>query len=110
MRVEIKQLAVVDGRPKWTPIPAQDLLGKSVIDYMLGTDTQVIACLFQDDKPAAFVSNHISLVDKYKEKGVSLHAREIKAFLGTTLVPPMIAYTFDGGGEVVEIRSAQEDG
>jgi len=107
MKVEIKQLEVIDGRPSWHPVPAEQLVKKSVINYMLATDKQVIAALYQDDQPIAFVSNHVALVDKYRERGLSMHAREVKDLLGATPVPALVAETF--GGAVVEIRSLPKE-
>lgn len=107
MRVEIKQLEVVEGRPRWMGLPATELLGKSVVDYMLSTDKQTIAALYEDDKPLAFVSNHDKLVELYKAKGLSVHAKQMKDFIGTTLIPPVVAYTFEGA-EVVEIKPVEE--
>jgi len=107
MRVEIKQLEIIDNRPHWNPIPANDLLGKSVVDYMLSTDKKVIAALYQNDKAVAFVSNDPVLVDKYADRGVSISAREVKDLLGTTVVPPIVAYTFNGS-TVGEIKRPEE--
>lgn len=107
MRVEIKQLEIVENRPCWSGLPADQLLGKSVLDYMLTTDKQVIAALYQDNEPIVFVANNDVLVEKYKTRGLSVHAQQMKDFLGTTLIPPMVAYAFPDG-VLTEIKPTED--
>lgn len=111
MRVEVKQLDKSNGRCRWKPLPAKKLLGLSIVDYMLGCEEDIIAALFKTEedgteKPYVFVSNKTQLVDEYNKRGLAIHAQEIKDFLGTTLVPPLVAYTLDGA--VSEVRPPEK--
>jgi hypothetical protein len=99
LKVTVKYL---DGT-KWKRLPAEELVGNSLNNYILNSTKTIVACLFKDDKPIAFISNDNEWVEKYAHKGLSLHARDLQILLGTEVIPYVVASTL--GGEVVEIKT-----
>jgi hypothetical protein len=99
LKVSIKYL---EGT-KWKELPAEELVGNSVVTYMVNTERIVIAALYENEKAVAFVSNSQEWVDNYKPKGLSLLASELQILLGTEVIPHVLAETI--GGNVVEIKT-----
>ena len=94
MRVEIKRL----NDKKWYRVKAEELLEKTLLDFIEESETDVIAALFDGDNPVAYVSNNYKYVDLYKEKALSAHAKDLKVlFFGEDMTGqglPLLAKVF----------------
>ena len=77
LRIQIKQL----NGTQWFPVSLKDLKGKSTLSFIAGHDFPVIAAIFNDDKPAMFISNSESDVQKYKEKAPSFYASDLQELI-----------------------------
>lgn len=82
---------------KWLPIDMTQLVGTSILNFMLASKEDLIAALHQDDEaPVAFVSNSDKYVDMYRSKGLSLHVQVLKDLMGTEVAPPLLIQLFPG--------------
>jgi len=87
----------------WLDISCDDLLGKSLAQYMADEFDPVVCAVFDEDKPVMWVANKQEYVDHYKSqwadekkthKKLAFHADEMLDFLGTQIVPQVIVKQF----------------
>lgn len=91
---------------KWLPIPMEQLVGKSILNFMLESKEDLIAAVHDDtEKPVAFVSNSDKYVDMYKSKGLSLSAQVLKDLMGTEVALPVVLQVFPGS-TLYDVRTA----
>ena len=86
MKIEIKQL---EGT-KWIPIPLKNIIGNSIINFMLNSETKVIAALTQEGKHLLFVSNNEEVLEQYKEKATCISVKDMVKFMGTAVYSPLM--------------------
>lgn len=82
---------------RWQPIKLEELVGKSILCFMLDSKDDIVSALHDDeDKPVAFISNSDKYVDMYKSKGLSMSAQELRDLMGTEVFPPIVLEVFPG--------------
>lgn len=98
MKIQIKKRVGT----KWRAVGVNKLVGKSILSFILESDDDIIAALFQeDDTPVAFIANEMSHLDRYKgENKLLLSASDLKDLIGTDVAPPLIAKIFPGSALV----------
>jgi hypothetical protein len=107
MKVQIKRL---DGK-RWKPLLAEELVGKSTIDFLLESQDTLVAAAFDPgtDKPFLFISNNPTYVEMYKERGVSLSAKDVRSLFLSENVPQVVAHVFPDG-EIGAMTAISEQG
>lgn len=63
-------------------MPLVELIDTSVIDFVADSKEIAIAALFEEDVAVAFVSNDDNIVEKLREKGLSMHAKDARLLFG----------------------------
>lgn len=92
MKIQVKRRVGT----KWRPVNINELVGTSILNFILDSKDDMIAALYQDgDQPVAFVANEIKHLDRYKETGqLLMTAIELKELCGTEVAPPLVARLF----------------
>jgi len=103
LKVIIKRL--ID--KKWQPIPVDEVVDKSLVDWIDTAEGILIAALYEDEKPVAFISNNQHYVDMYKEKGFSMLASDLQKILLPSLKPVQLVADIFENATVKEIRQAE---
>ena len=87
IEVAIKQL---NKQNRWEAVPLEAMLHNSIIDYMEQSQTPVIACMTVDPDHKLFVSNDPGCVERYKDKGISIHSSTMKELFDSKFDHQMI--------------------
>lgn len=90
MRVELKQ----KNGTAWEGVPANNLVGDSIVNFIARSPNTIVACLYDGDTAIAYISNAQEYVDMYKERGLSLSAKELQDLIGTDVMPSLLAQVF----------------
>jgi hypothetical protein len=99
------QIKILNGT-KWRAAKVEELVGKSVNQFILEHPEPAIGCLYDDqDNYIAFVANTEELVAQYKPKAFSILAKDLAILLGTEVIPHVLAQTFSG--DFIEIKSSK---
>lgn len=100
MKVKLKKQV----KGKWTVVPAQDLLGRSISTYLLETKEVAMAALYdKQDKPRVFITNSAEWAQKYRDQGLCLTVKELRALVGEATVPGIVVEAFPGS-EFIEVK------
>jgi len=99
IKVQVKKLI----GNKWIKVEMEDLKDKSIAEFIRLSKEDVVACIYQNDVPLAFLSNSVDMAESYKEKGLSMHIDHLVDLLGTEVAPSLIAKTF-AGSDLAEIE------
>ena len=103
-KVELKYL---EGT-KWLPIKLGNIIGQSISHFMKTTDKICIACL-STDEGKLFLSNNNDQVQKYKEKGISLHVSELEIVFESEVIPTIAFQVFpDASFSQISLNPKQE--
>lgn len=94
MKIQVKKLVGT----KWRAVNINDLVGESILNFILKSEDAIIAALYQeDDKPVAFVSNEMKHLERYKDTGqLLMSAEDLKELVGTDVALPLVARLFPG--------------
>ena len=106
LKVQVKQLK--DG--KWHQVEMKDLVNTSIANFIKDAQNTVIACIYQDDTPMAFLTNSDKYQKDYETKGLSIHIDDFIELMGTKVSPSLLVKVFEGSSlaEIeVEARGAQ---
>lgn len=105
MKIELKYLDV----KRWKKINIEELAGVSIMEFMEKTDKTIVAAVFNGNSPFMYISNDSEWVETYREKGTSLHIKEIKFLIDNVFmnsdIPGIkdVASVFEGATmEVIE--------
>ena len=102
MRVELKEKTGT----KWKGVPADNLVGDSIVNYIVNSPNTIVACLYDGDIAIAYISNDEEYVDMYKQKGLSMSAKELQELIGTDVMPSIVAQVFPDSA-VVEVKVSE---
>jgi hypothetical protein len=80
----------------WTPVPIEELVGKSICSFIEESKDTVIAALYEGEEPVAFMSNDEEYVQLYKAKGLSMSVEDLRLLVGTDVMPSLIAKELEG--------------
>jgi len=94
MKIQVKRLKGT----KWRAVSIDELVGTSLLNFILESEDAMIAALYQDDeKPVAFVANNMEHLERYKGKGqLLMSAEDLKELMGTDVGLPLIARLYPG--------------
>lgn len=87
IEVAIKQL---NKQNRWEAVPLEAMLHNSIIDYMEQSQAPVIACMTVDPEHKLFVSNDLGCVERYQDKGISVHSSTMKKLFDSEFDHPLI--------------------
>lgn len=98
MKIQVKKLVGT----KWRPLKIDELVGTSILNFILASDDAIIAAIFdENDVPVAFVSNNMEHLERYELQGkLCLDAETLKELIGTDVALPLIARMFPGSALV----------
>jgi len=63
-KIEIKKLE----EKKWKGVPVNDIIGKSLLEYIDDEKQPVVAALFEDEETKAVITNSEKYLKNYKKK------------------------------------------
>lgn len=99
MKIQVKKLVGT----KWRQISLDNVVGTSILNFILESEDDIIAALFEGDEPVAFVTNNMKHLERYKGSGkLCLDAETLRELVGTKALPSLIARTFPNSS-LVEI-------
>lgn len=90
MRIELKSRV----KEQWETVDLKTLEGQSIAKFIAEASVPTIAALFDQEKAVAFISNDDSTVAIYREKGLSMHAEDFIALVGTAVAPELVIRMF----------------
>jgi hypothetical protein len=91
-KIQIKRLV----GEEWKNVDMKELEGSSIVKWMKEAKETSVACLYQDDRPMAFLSNSLDYAEQYKAKGLSLHIDILQELLGNSPAPSLLVQIFEG--------------
>ena len=93
MKIQVKKLKGT----KWKPIKFDNLAGTSIVNYILESGEDIVAALFKEDEPVAFISNKIEHLQRYEDAGkFCITAEEAREILGSDVSIPLVLRMFPG--------------
>lgn len=105
MKVVVKRLV----GDQWEAINIDEyLVGKSLCMIMMESKDTMVAALYQDNEPVAFVSNRQEYVDIYKAKGLSMSCSDVQQLIGTEVAPALIVQEL-AGSKLVSINTVDSE-
>jgi hypothetical protein len=104
LRAEIKRLGPDN---KWKPIPVDEIVDNSLVDWIEQAEGVIIVAIFEDEKAVAFISNRQKYVDMYMSKGFACLASDLKHILLPTLQPIQLVADIFPDSTLKELRTVQ---
>jgi len=92
MRIQAKKLVGT----KWAALDLGEVQGSSLLTFILKSTETVVAAMFEEDKAVAFISNDDKYVEEYREKGLSLHAKDLALLVGADPLPDIVLSEIPG--------------
>lgn len=95
MKIELKQHIEETG--KWKLVDAYELIGMSMMEYMINTKTRMVGGVYEEDKekPALFICNNEKDYDAYKTKGLCVMVQDLEKILNTECLPKVVVDVFE---------------
>jgi hypothetical protein len=91
-KIQVKQLE----EGKWHQVDLNELVDTSISSYIKDAQGTVIACIYQDDTPMAFLTNSEKYQKDYETKGLSIHIDDFIELVGAMVSPSLLVKVFEG--------------
>ena len=95
MKIELKEYNTKTG--KWKKTDAYNLIGQSIMEYMINTKSRMVGGVYEEDKekPTLFICNNEKDYAAYKSKGLCVMVQDLEKILNTECLPKVVVDVFE---------------